>query len=120
MRLKEILIRLRNDPKEAVHYVVGSTVLFMEGRKWLRWLLPFHVRFWLEYRKIRAKDCLYNGECFCCGCDTPGVFGATKGCKAYKYRENPLCGSRKTCYPPMYNKERTLLFLKRIIKNGTV
>lgn len=117
MELKEVVKRLKNDPKEAVHYIVGNTLLFMNNRRSLRWLLPFHVRFWFEYRKIRAERCLNNGECICCGCEIPGLYFSTKGCNASKYRGLGNCDSdKKTCYPKLYNKERTLIFLRRSIK----
>ena len=121
MTLKRIIQELRDDPKNAIHFIVGYLVIFLHDRKYLNWLLPFHVRFWVEYRKIRAEECYNNGECVCCGCTTPELFGATKGCKAYKYRGMGFCeADKKVCYPPLMNRKRTLKFLKRIIRNGSL
>jgi hypothetical protein len=34
----------------------------------------------VEHRKDKAQPCLYNGECFHCGCKTPDLFYASRGC----------------------------------------
>lgn len=40
----------------------------------------------LEYRKEVAQECYWNGECVHCGCTTPDLFYASRGCSK---PENP-------------------------------
>ena len=51
-------------------------------------LLTKYTRKKYERRLIDAEECLMNGSCLSCGCKTPELFMAYKGCK-------------EGCYPPM-------------------
>lgn len=43
-------------------------------------LLRSFVKDAFEKRKELAKDCYLNGSCLHCGCETPQVFFASRGC----------------------------------------
>ncbi len=54
---------------------------------------------------IKSPKCL-NGQCFC-GCDTPSLFLANKGCEGYLQSNEEI---KEPCYEPMMNKEDWRLF----------
>lgn len=109
MTIKGIIYRLKSDPKDAWYYIQGNVRQFLYDRKWLKWLIRRHIVQQYEYRKIAAKACSDNGECICCGCETPSLFFANKGCSIAKIqacsdiRESP-------CYPEMKNEENWKLW----------
>lgn len=74
-------------------------------------LLRKHIREQIEERFYKGKKCLDNKSCLSCGCRTPGVFFATKGCSLgdlpYKVRKK-LVGHTKVCYGPLLNKKEWL------------
>jgi len=61
-------------------------------------VLRSHVKRHIRYRFFKGKRCLENTECYACGCDTPGVFFASKGCEALKYLKQPACYPRISRY----------------------
>lgn len=66
-------------------------------------LLSKYVKREFEDRLTEAKDCYINGSCKSCGCKTPQLFMANKGCSK---EENP-------CYKSM------IPLWKRLIKTTT-
>ena len=104
MTVRESIQRVKNDPKEAWYFVQGSLRLFAYRRLWLRWLLRWHIREQFVWRKKRASSCYLNGECWCCGCETPGLFFASKACKAGSPGVVSFCQSRQPCYPPLLSQ----------------
>lgn len=47
-----------------------------------------------------AKDCVKNGSCLCCGCDSPAVHFCNKACSVQKYECDKAFGLTQ-CYPEM-------------------
>lgn len=54
-------------------------------------LLREKIKTQVEQRKITAKECLENGECLACGCETPALFYCNKACQAPLYLEKEAC-----------------------------
>lgn len=58
-------------------------------------LLDLHKKEQVIWREEVAKECLENGSCVYCGCDTPAKFYSDEGCG------DPL----RQCYPAMFSAE---------------
>lgn len=58
-------------------------------------LLEVHKQEQVVWRGEQAKECLTNGSCVYCGCDTPAKFYSDEAC------EDPV----RKCYPDMMPKE---------------
>jgi hypothetical protein len=67
-------------PEQVADYVEGK--FFQRLHEW-KIVTANEV---LEHRKEAASDCYLNGECLHCGCKTPDVFYASRGCSK---EENP-------------------------------
>lgn len=75
----------------------GNIKAFFEGNirsmaKKLESILPDSINLFDEetkeqfaYRASICEPCMNNGSCLVCGCKTPGLFLANKGCPAGKY-----------------------------------
>src|ERR1043165_2995865 len=80
-------INLRNIGR----FIQGYTRMFSETFG----MLEPHKQEQVVWRSAKAKECLQNGSCLYCGCDTPAKFYSNEGC------EDPLRG----CYPSMMDIE---------------
>lgn len=80
-------------------FIEGTTKSLLDkyGPLWVQ--ATDTVKEQVAYRSKVCKPCLDNGACIKCGCGTPGLFYATKGCRI---------GS----YPIMLNEEHWELFKK--------
>lgn len=58
-------------------------------------LLDLHKKEQVVWRGEVAKECLENGSCLYCGCDTPAKFYSDEAC------EDPI----RQCYPAMLTAE---------------
>jgi len=67
-------------PEQVADYVEGKTL-----QKLHDWEIVTENKV-LEYRKEVAQECYWNGECLHCGCKTPDLFYASRGCSK---KENP-------------------------------
>lgn len=67
-------------PEQVADYVEGKTLQKLHEWKIVK---AGHV---LDYRKDAAEECYLNGECVHCGCTTPDLFYASRGCSK---PENP-------------------------------
>lgn len=108
MTIQEIYNHLRKSPADAWYYVQGETRLYIY-RRWPE-LLRQHIREQYEWRKKAANLCYSMGECQCCGCTTPNLFFANKGCSIAKklWTHCELLG--EPCYPPMMNRRDWIVF----------
>lgn len=62
-------------------YLQGMIRMFFYKRKWLKFFfLSNYVIKEFENRKKLAKNCYENGKCTHCGCKTPELFFANRGC----------------------------------------
>lgn len=85
-------------------FLQGKYRYFFYYRPKLRWLIRDHIREQIDWRiSIMDKDCLNNGECKLCGCQTTALQMANKPCK-------------KPCYPRMLSK-KDWNHSKEILKN---
>lgn len=65
-----------------------------------RALLRQHIIDQFHYREIKAsKECIINGSCIKCGCDTPELFFANRACEG-------------NCYPKMMSKKQWYKYRK--------
>lgn len=96
--------QLRNDPALAYEYIVGTLRYFCYSHG-LSFLIRRNVRMVYKERIIHAQECVRSKVCVCCGCKTPDLMFANKGCSA---PEMPHCWihdkPRPACYPPMKPK----------------
>ena len=93
MTFRLLLNHLKNKPLDAWYYIQGNYRLLCYNKA--RFLLRKSIIRKFEERCRLAKPCLDNTECYACGCDTPALFFADKGCQAKKYL------NREPCYSPM-------------------
>ncbi len=103
MTPRQAILHVYKQPQDALYYWQGVLRWFVYKRPGLRWLLRWHIRQQFEWRKKRASDCYYAGECRCCGCTTPQLFMADKACSAGK-KIYPRCQHLTPCYPKMMNR----------------
>lgn len=119
MTIKETIAHLRKSPKDAWYYVQGS-LRFKIYKSKLRWILRRHIIEQVEWRRDQAAlPCFRNGTCFCCGCNTPAVFFAHKGCAVGKARYAKECRSKgeNPCYPALMSKKDWKVFDKTVPEN---
>lgn len=86
--------------KDAWYLIQGETRMFLYT--YLPFMVRFKVRRMFEERKVAAKKCLENKSCVFCGCKTPSLFFANKGCGLSKLTpENReiVAGRKSACYP---------------------
>lgn len=62
-------------PEQVADYIEGKTLMKLESWKLVK------ANEILVFRKNAAYECYINGECTHCGCPTPDVFYASRGCK---------------------------------------
>lgn len=110
MTVRQYVSHLREHPSDAFYYAQG-VLRFWLYRK-ARWALRLHILQQFEYRKKAAQPCYYSGSCRCCGCRTPELFFADKGCSVGKKGMPRHCNSIKTpvgvgkpCYGPMLDAD---------------
>jgi hypothetical protein len=110
----KLLLKLKDHPLSDIpEYLIGTY------RQWAydnyRFLLRKHILEQYQKRIQAAKECYFNGECICCGCETPALFMANKGCQAPKY-----CEGKKACYPAMMDSVTWDVFklIEKANKNG--
>ena len=94
--------QLRNSPELAFEYIVGTTRYFCYTHGLSFLIRPSVVNIY-RHRIIWASPCVAKGECICCGCKTPDLMFAPKGCSS---EEMPHCwfsedNPRVPCYGPM-------------------
>ena len=78
---------------KALAYIQGKIRYFLFYHKYLNKLIPLHIREQIKWRiDIMDPQCLAQGSCKMCGCDTTALQMADKQCD-------------KPCYPPMYDKK---------------
>ncbi|CCH01254.1 hypothetical protein FAES_3245 [Fibrella aestuarina BUZ 2] len=101
MGLREAIRHLRAKPADAIWFWQGTV------RYWLFQYAPFllgrNLKASVETRKRQAWSCYTNGSCMCCGCPTPQLFWADKGCSAGSAQSPPRCRPRAACYPPRHS-----------------
>jgi len=90
--IREAFKRLLKDPLDGWYYIQGNV------RMMFPYLMSDSTKRVVEKRKELAKECYMNGECVCCGCDTPALFYCNKGCSANKYE---WCEGKQPCYGSM-------------------
>lgn len=98
--------RLLNDPKAAWWYLQGTVRQLLYDHA--PYLLRRKIRFMYYHRIMSAKECFDNGECLNCGCRTPDLFFADKGCSK---RINP-------CYPPKERYDIVWRYLQNLKKKN--
>lgn len=105
MTNEQILSHLQGEPQDVFYYFQGNIRLWLYQNKLTKWLVAKYVAEQYESRIRFASSCYKNGSCLCCGCKTPAVFFADKGCSVEKL---PFCEKSfnlKVCYPPMADKD---------------
>lgn len=87
------------------YFIQGYVRLFIY--KYVPFLMRKHIKKTYEERLVKAKKCLDNGSCYACGCTTPALFFADKGCAVEKYDKETrkIIGVEKPCYPKMPTKK---------------
>lgn len=104
MTIKEIISRLRKDPKDAWYYIQGTVRMNLYNGKF-KWLLRKHILQQFEWRRDEtpAKKCNAAHSCLCCGCLTPDLFFADKPCSTGK---DKWCQDQELvqCYPAMMSR----------------
>lgn len=85
-----------NNPVDVWYFIQGE-FRYLLYRK-AAWALSDAIKAVYHQRIKLAKECYDNGECVCCGCTTPSLFFADKGCARLKYQD--ICPG-KPCYLPM-------------------
>lgn len=109
MTLRETIAHIKADPADAWYYWQG-TIRYHVYRRW-PFLLRAHIREQYEYRKKAAEPCYITGSCRCCGCRTPELFFADKGCSISKKGSPPHCKFLgPACYPEMMNRQDWIAF----------
>lgn len=107
MRLNEIT------PKNVKAFIQGYVRKFMIDFFNRRLKYVFEQ---VEYRKGQVTEkspaCILDGHCIVCGCKTPELFYADKGCSNLK----------DPCYPEMVSEKEWIRFknLNSIKKNGNL
>lgn len=89
--------------KNSYNFIVGWSVWFLYT--YCRFVLPKHYIEQYEYRLERAAVCINNGSCLACGCTTPQVMFAPKGCEWDKYKEFISDVVKERCYDKLMNKK---------------
>lgn len=81
MKLKQYFRKLNKE--NFINFTIGNI------RYYVYLVFPILIRPKIKQifneRKAACPECLENGEAICCGCETPQVFFAPKGCKFNKY-----------------------------------
>lgn len=97
----------RFNKKNILNFTKGKVRYALYYNRVLYYFLPKHIREQYEYRLYRVSTknptCLDKGSCIVCGCQTPALFFADKGCEG-------------GCYTPMKSKEEW----EKITKDGYV
>lgn len=84
--------------KNVWNYIVGNYRFYIYNTLLSKYLLRKHIREQYEWRLFAMKpDCYNNGACIACGCTTPNLQMASKGCE-------------EDCYPPMMSKTAWQIF----------
>ena len=82
-----------------ISYLVGNYRYKLYYSRF-NWLLRKHIRKQIDFRiDYMDKECLDNGECKLCGCQTTALQMANKQCD-------------KPCYPPMVGKKAWDRFIR--------
>lgn len=100
MKLQDAINEFKQSPISGWYYIQGYVRLFLYSNKWTKWMIRKHIALQYEHRLISAEACVKAGSCLCCGCDTPALMFADKGCSVWKYshcREDGL----RPCYIKM-------------------
>lgn len=102
------LKKAKDDPINMWWYVQGTFRMWLYNHA--RWALRKHIVEQFEWRKGRAGQCTINKSCLFCGCTTPDLYFADKGCGLAKVNDDftrILIAKRKTvCYPPMMTAQK--------------
>lgn len=62
--------------KNIKQYIEGNTQMILDGFG----LKENYYKEQIAYRMLKCEDCLSNGKCKYCGCDTPGKFYVKESC----------------------------------------
>lgn len=104
--MKGYLKQISGEPRLILDYIVGNYRWYMY--KYHIPVLRKHIVEQFESRIIKAYKCYKNKSCYGCGCATPQLFFANKGCSAEKLSSAErvfLTGEDKICYTKMKNKK---------------
>lgn len=105
------------DPKSVWYFIQGYVRMFVLSI--IPDLMRSHIREQYYYRILRADKCYSNGSCLSCGCKTPEVFMANKGCSLAKYDDRSfrklLAGRATVCYGEMMSRKSWVKFRKNIL-----
>ena len=92
--------------KNAFYFNQGYIRMFLYN--FLPFLMRKHIKEQYEYRRDKTKLCTENGSCLACGCKTPELYFANKGCSSeelsLKLREK-IVGRKDVCYTKMLSKK---------------
>lgn len=101
MKLKQAIKYFINEPKSAIHWITGEFWYYIYS-EFGRDYVPERIRVQSEWRWfIKAnKQCVAGKECRACGCRTPSLFFAQKGCEADTWL------GEEVCYPPMLTRKQ--------------
>lgn len=104
--------------KDVFYFLQGYTREFIYNH--CEFLMRKHIKEQFEHRCLEAEACYKNGSCLGCGCTTPALFFANKGCSLRQYPveiRKRLTGKSYPCYPEMMGKKEWNEFKKRINQN---
>lgn len=100
MKLKDAIRYFINDPSSAKEFFTGEFWYFIHQKLGSKYV-PERIRLQSEWRWLLKADkrCIEGRECRACGCRTPSLFFAPKGCEA------DIWLGEEPCYPKMISRK---------------